>query len=181
MNKMIVVMFVLAFVVKGAESQARESSDATAANPLNTYMENLHSEDLKPLCLKYYPLLGNLNLSKAKPAIDFFYDLQCIDILVPTLRSKSFLVKVYALEAIFDLVEEGDRDMAQILVAELDRVVGSIYSGGSDVQEPFRIYKKNLVKTLVKLSKVDAGNIDMKSDQSIRDYIRQVQVWLDSK
>ncbi len=148
---------------------------------LKELREKLHSNILKDLCVKQYSLRKELNSAKAKSAIDFFYDLRAQAVLLDFLENKNFIAKAYAMEAIRDLAQPGDKELAKAVISRLEGLVGFGHTGGSEMEIPKAEYRSLMIETLAKVTELDAGNVKHDSDESVRKFLTKAKDWLGEK
>jgi len=94
------------------------------------------AKKLQDLCREQLQTLQERDslFSAKKAAIDVFHDLHAIDVLSALLEGTDFVVKSYAMAAIKDIAEPGDRKVAALCVDYLRRENGALHTGGSEVK-----------------------------------------------
>ncbi len=178
MRRVLLLVIVLGSLAMGIVCLAKDVNDPKLPGPLNRLISKLRSQFLKEACLKLYPALRGMDAAEANKAVDLFCDLRASEVLMDALEGKSPVIRQYAMKAIRDLAQPGDKEIAKRVIREMDRLIGLGHSGGSETQIAFDEFMKAMVETLAKITELDMEGVSIKSAPSLRAFVAKAKEWL---
>ena len=172
------LVVMLGFVAICVICNAKGIDDPEAQDPLHSLVQSLRSDFLKEACLEQHPALLGVKSVKAKKAVDLFYDLRAQEVLLDAFKSKNYMIREYAMKALRDLAQPGDKEIAKAVIEQMDLCVGTMRTGGSETHGAFDEFMKAMVETLAKITGLDTEGVSVKSDPSLRAFVAKAKQWL---
>lgn len=138
----------------------------------------MRAPQLREQATRYLAALDASALQERKEAMDFFHDISAPDILGPELWQGSPNTRMYAIEALQDMVAPGDIVMAEMVTRALQDTY-FLHTGGTETHLGFRRLQVKCTRFLEYLTGLSLmpDNGDFISPQDAEAICKLVEEW----
>ncbi len=174
-----VVLLVLLSGTAAMEEQG-SAEKPSAPEPLSKLLARLRTDSLKTSAKELAPELMSRDLSKAKRAIDFFFDLRAQAMVFLALDNPRYELKAHAAEALSELVPRGDTSLTKVVLKRFE-TIPSLLGGGSEqhiARDQYRYWLARLMERLTGMKLLQEEDKDAIAGSRVTEVTQAVTRWL---